>query len=431
MPHDARARSALLAPTLRHALRAPWYRRAWGGRWRRGLTALPFLTKPLAVAHQADLLASEVGPWVGTVSSGTQHGDRRPLRVPETANERAAFRAFADLEDAGAEAAGSARTLEVLSMQHGFPEAPPPPGVERIGWAFEEQTLRRIAAVLGRRGPRRVEALVIGAGALVPLTAWLWERGQDPSAFGVRDVATTGFRLGPHWRARVEALWRARLHDSFSLSEFANSAPQCEACGFHHWLWPSLYTEVVHPLSRRPVDAGAGVLVLTTLWPFVQALPLVRYWTGDLVEWGPRCPSRREPGFRFLGRAAACALEPREGALLVSPHDVEAFLEQRPDVARVPHPLQRLGVLASPDVGVPKFELEAGRRRGRLEVVVRAEVRYEPAVFPAAARSLEASLAAALRRARPALARSLRAGRAGLRVEVARPGALTRKWTKF
>lgn len=433
-PGDAEVRRRLLPATLAFARQAPFYRRAWGSRWRKGLAALPLLTKDVAVAHQRELLVAPPPPFVGVVSSGTQAGDRPPLHVPETDAERAAVADFLAARFTAPEATPRGLHLEVLSMQHGFPEGPPPAGVLRVPWGFTANTFRVLEALLfePQRGGRRVESLVIGAAALVPLTAWLYEQGRDFSRLQVRAIGTTGFRLGPHWRARVEALWGAPVHDNFSLSELPVAAPACDACGFHHFELPAVVTEVLDPFTKQPVTRGVGVLVVTTLWPFVQAMPLVRYWTGDLVEWGPRCPGRRERGFRFRGRHAQCALLPGPGGaqLLASPQDVEAFLDGRPEVARLPHPAVQLGLVKSPDVGVPRFELSCEGTR-RLRLTVRAEVRFDPGVFPGEARALEAGLVRALHRASPALRRALRSGRAHLDVALARPHTLARTWSKF
>lgn len=424
---DAAVRRRLLPLTLAWARRAPYYRAAWGRRWARGLAALPTLTKAEAVEHAAGLLAVRPGPFVGVVSSGTQSGDREPLRVPEAEAEREALAEFLAARAPEVEAPADGLHLELVSMQHGFPEGAPAEGTLRVPWTPTRETFELLARLLlePQAGGRRVTSLVAGAAALPPLTAWLWEQEVDFSRLRVRTIGTTGFRLGPHWRARVEGLWGARVFDTFSLSELAVPAGECEACGFHHFAWPAVVTEVLHPRTRAPLRRGTGVLVLTTLWPFVQAMPLIRYWTGDLVELGPRCDARGERGFRFRGRLAQCALTP-EGALLLSPQDVEALLDGEPAVARLPHPAVQLGLVQSPDVGVPRFEVQGARRRGgRVDVEVRVEVRYAPAVFPREAAALRERLEVSLRSGSPALRR------ARLRVTVVGPGSLSRAWSKF
>lgn len=426
-------RRRLLPLTLAWARRAPYYRAAWGGRWRQGLTALPVLTKQQAVQHADALLAVAPGAFVGVVSSGTQHGDREPLRVPEVDAEREAFARFFDARS-GPPTPSRGLHLEVLSPQHGFPEGPPPPGTLRVPWSFTASTFQLLAALLlePQAGGRRVESLVIGAAALVPLTAWLYEHDVDFARLAVQAIGTTGFRLGPHWRARVEALWGARVFDNFSLSELAVPAPECAACGHHHFELPAVEVEVLDPFTHAPVKSGLGVLTVTTLWPFVQAMPLIRYGTGDLVSLGPRCAENQERGFRFRGRLAQCAVQRgRRGAeLLLSPQDVEAFLDGRPEVARLPHPAAQLGLVRSPDVGVPRFEVQvtAGRRQ---RLLVRVELRFDPMLFPVHAAALESALARWLRASAPALPRAEAARRARLELELCRPNTLTRAWSKF
>lgn len=418
---DARVRSALLPLTLERAAALPYYRAAWGKRWKRGLTALPLLTKAEAVQHQRELLAPGVGPFVGVISSGTQHGDKAPLRVPETDAEVEAFGEFARGRATRGLAAPRGLSLEVVSMQHGFPSGPAPDGVLRVGWSFSLTTLQVIRdLLLVREGRRGVETVVIGAGALPALTAWLYEQDFDFGKLKVTDIGTTGFALSPHWKARVEALWGARVWNNFSLSELAAPAPECESCGHHHWLWPANLTEVLHPKTRAPLWTGVGELVVTTLYPFVQAMPLIRYATGDLVELGPQCRALRERGFKMRGRLAQCVLSPR-GELIASPLDVEAFLDGLPDVDRLPHPDAKLGLVKSVDVGVPRFELQP--KKGGAEV--RFEVRFHPALFPQRADALARGLVQHLRRAAPA-ARS-----AALEVQAVRRGTLTRRWSKF
>lgn len=312
-------------------------------------------------------------------------------------------------------------------MQHGFPEGGAPDGTLRVPWTFTASTFRLLQKLLlePQQGGRRVESLLIGAAALVPLTVWLYEHDVDFAKLRVKAIGTTGFRLGPHWRARVESLWGATVHDNFSLSELAVPAPACDACGHHHFELPAVVVEVLEPVTHRPLKSGVGVLVVTTLWPFVQAMPLIRYWTGDLVALGPRCPERGERGFVFRGRLTQCAM--LKGELLLTPQDVEAFLDTRPEVARLPHPAAQLGLVKSPDVGVPRFEVQQEGRK----VIVRVELRFDPGVFPVQAAALAAELSKSLRRASPPLRRAERAKQRRLIIELTRPNTLTRKWSKF
>src|SRR5437868_15045167 len=95
-----RLRRDLLPQTLEHAAKnVPYYRRRWGTKWKRvrrpeDLPLLPLLTKDDAIAHQRELLSGEAGAYGGTISSGTMHGEKAPLRVLHTAAEAQALREF-------------------------------------------------------------------------------------------------------------------------------------------------------------------------------------------------------------------------------------------------------------------------------------------------------------------------------------------------
>lgn len=278
-----------------------------------------------------------------------------------------------------------------------MPEGPPAPGRVRVPWTYTANALRLLYELLATRqadGSRAI-AMNIGAGALMALTAWLLERGEDPARFALIEISTYGFRLSPHWRAHVEAVWSTRLYDNFSLSELKTPAVECPACGWFHWLEPPLVYEVID-----------GALVLTGLYPFVQAMPLIRYTTGDFVELGPLCKAASDRGFRFRGRIRQCVI--RGGKLLVSSQDVQDFLESQPLVAREPHPCNRLGLVKSADIGAVKYELDVQR------VHARVELRCDPKVFPEAGWPIEAWFKA--RR---------------VSVELVPPGTLSKPWSKL
>jgi hypothetical protein len=408
----------LLEATLEQVVRdVPFYRRRFGKR--RELASLPFLTKAEAIAHQRELISGAPAGFVGTVSSGTHHAEGDLLRVPQSPAEREAIaRLFAQTYR---NVKPEGWVLEVQAAHHGVSEGSSP-GRLLMPWTYTRQALRLFEQLVSKKQPdgRRVTSVVIGSGALMPLTAWFLSRGIEPSKFGLRAIGTTSFRLSPHWKALVSDAWGCVVRDNFSLSELPAPALECDDCGFHHWLPPPMVTEVVDPFTRKPIRSGVGVLVVTTLAPYVTSMPLIRYWTGDLVELGgPRCIA---PGFRPLGRLDQAIATRRDG-LLVSPLDVSDFLEGRPEVARHAHPMETLGLIPPGDCGAVKFELTKGPK-------VRVELRFDPLVFGDQAHALGAALAEALLK-RPALRRFEKSRRGQLEIELLRPGSITKQWVKF
>lgn len=190
-----------------------------------------------------------------------------------------------------------------------------------------------------------------------------------------------------------------------------------------------MVAQVVDPDTHRPVRRGAGVLVLTGLFPFVQAMPLIRYWTGDLVEQGPRCAQAAFPGIRWLGRAASTPAwkDPKTGVrhAVVAPVDLVDFLESRPETARIAHPVATLGLIRSGECGPPRHTLTFTAKPRTVTVTV--ELRYDPRIYVEDALAFANALEDHLHRASPALRRS----RTTLELDLRGPGQLPVTWSKF
>lgn len=432
----ARLRDERLPQTLAHAVaHAPHYRRTLGRAWKqvRGtedLPRLPFLTKDEAITHQRALLTVGRAAFVGVVSSGTHAREGRLLRVPRTGAEADALEAL-EAQTYGAAPPLDGWVLEVRNVHHGLFEGA---RAERLvaPWTYTSQALRLLEELLSRpQGDgRRVKSMVLGAGAVTAFTAWLLSRDVDPSRFGLSVIGTNSFRLSPRWKTRVTAAFDALVLDNYSLSEVPTPALECTACGFNHWLLPPVAFEVVDPLDRAPLSRGVGVLVVTTLFPFVQAMPLIRYWTGDLVELGPFCDEARDVGFRFRGRLGQ-SLVARGHGVLVAAQDVMDVVESSPLTARHPHPMETLGLVPGGECGAGKVELSLTRGRGGLSPRVRVELRFDPRLFPEEAEAFGQALASRLLASAPALRRLERRREGELEVALCAPGTLKEAWVKF
>jgi phenylacetate-coenzyme A ligase PaaK-like adenylate-forming protein len=81
---------------------------------------------------------------------------------------------------------------------------------------------------------------------------------------------------------------------------------ECEAMEGYHLREADLLFEIVHPVSGEPItDGSRGEVVCTTLTR--EAMPLVRYRTGDLAAWLPEpcpCSSALQRMGRVAGRLA-------------------------------------------------------------------------------------------------------------------------------
>jgi phenylacetate-CoA ligase len=111
------------------------------------------------------------------------------------------------------------------------------------------------------------------------------DRGVGPDEISLRFAAVGAEPWTERMRDEIDASLGVRCTNLFGLSEIIGPgvSGECaeERAGMHvnedHFL-----AEIVDPESGEPLPEGEqGVLVLTTLTK--QALPLVRYWTGDLT----------------------------------------------------------------------------------------------------------------------------------------------------
>jgi phenylacetate-coenzyme A ligase PaaK-like adenylate-forming protein len=129
-------------------------------------------------------------------------------------------------------------------------------------------------------------------------------RDRHPEGLPTRLSAVVSYSqyLTRHWRAILTETWGCPIIDRYRLAELFGGATQCLECGWWHFnpfLIPEVATE-----SVAPMEEGVGLLLLTTLYPFQEAQPMVRYATGDLVEatHGRSCHRLhlpREPGPRI------------------------------------------------------------------------------------------------------------------------------------
>ena len=101
---------------------------------------------------------------------------------------------------------------------------------------------------------------------------------------GVHTVICTAEPLSAAKRAKLAALWGARVIDSIGMTEMmmmgAETAPDG---GFRIWS-DFVYPEVVDPETFAPVAPGGEGLLVVTALATNQATPFLRWNTGDVVR---------------------------------------------------------------------------------------------------------------------------------------------------
>jgi phenylacetate-CoA ligase len=160
----------------------------------------------------------------------------------------------------------------------------------------------RVIDLLGK-----LQATVIGC---LPMEAiWLAETarqmGRDPARDfpHLRAFLVAGELLSNARRARIAALWNARVYNLYGCTEAGNIAADCDA-GHLHLSSDHFLLEVLDERTWQPVPPGElGTAVLTTLTR--EAMPLLRFVLGDYVRLREdvHCPcGRTAPVLEHHGR---------------------------------------------------------------------------------------------------------------------------------
>jgi phenylacetate-CoA ligase len=191
-----------------------------------------------------------------------------------------------------------------------------------------------------QEGPRSVEVLWTSPPWVIrTITEALLARSVDLRATAVRSVVSAGGLVTNAMVEYVRDRWDAVLGATYSMTEIVGAHSRCLDSGWYHFDIFSV-AEFVHPITQRPVAPGEeGVAVLTSLYPFQQAQPMLRYWTGDVFtvrEGECTCGFSGTSGF-FRGRLSECievsAVIPAGfGPAIVGPADVLEVLHRFPEL---------------------------------------------------------------------------------------------------
>jgi phenylacetate-coenzyme A ligase PaaK-like adenylate-forming protein len=203
------------------------------------------------------------------------------------------------------------------------------------------------------------------------LTFDLLDQGYDPSIFGIKLIAPTGWLITRHLWKLLEDLWGSTIVDRFCVPEVHGDAKFCKLCKGYHFDF-TVIPEVVHPLTLLPIKDGIGALILTDLYPFNQARPLIRYWIGDFFEIKSARCNLNEPSYIFKGRTIHTIywVDGEKVYYLLFPTDVVQILDEFPDIAR------------KKDTEFLKFRAESNFQTQPFHVNLFVELRYCPELYP-------------------------------------------------
>lgn len=156
--------------------------------------------------------------------------------------------------------------------------------------------------------PNKISSVIVTSARWIRLlTRAMAKKGITPASMGVTEfcVLDSVSEASKTW---IKETWNAKVSCIFSLAECVGGAYRCEFGNYHYDL--RSYPEIIDFEKSETVKKGEeGRLLLTTLHPFQQTMPLIRYSTGDIVIRGPDNCKCSEVGTSFskvLGKAKFC-----------------------------------------------------------------------------------------------------------------------------
>jgi len=413
-------RNALVYDTVRKAFEgSPFYRDLYAGvdleavREVGDLSRLPIVDKDLLRRAGKDALCEGLEHAYVQHTSGTTG---EPFLIHRS-REEADFieRFFGGLMERDGDPEVRSLTLSLQAEEHGTPTIIPVKPLVLDGAEPEE----RVSLLRRRFDAEGVEPRISAISGPLPEVCALTERmlaEGSPEDMAVRYVTTIGYYPTERLRRAISEAWGgALIVDRYSLSEVFGGATRCPLCDGAHFD-TYVVPEVVDAATHEPLPAdadGTGVLVLTSLYPFVQLQPFIRYWTGDLFELlRGVC---RAPSYRFLGRLGHALFDPASpGRLLLSGIDMLETLDGCPEINREEHDCLELPMACG----------RVHEEGDRIRLELRLEIVMNPAFSPDLAASLRRKIEEELRRRSPRLAAELDSGRVVLEQTLLRPGSL-------
>jgi phenylacetate-CoA ligase len=135
----------------------------------------------------------------------------------------------------------------------------------------------------------KVSFLGAAPSHLWALTRRAEEKGYDFRDSGLERIVTGGAMVGEDLKRRVKETWGDVLSEGYGLGEVLPCAlTQCGESDRLHFPDTTGYAEVLDATTEEPVLPGEpGILTITTFYPDREYMPLLRYWTEDVVAASP------------------------------------------------------------------------------------------------------------------------------------------------
>lgn len=398
LPHEARTvfRETLLPLTLAHATKNSQFYSTQLGERVSGIKRVEDLAK-LPLLFKEDILQNfgrfHCGIQPPALIQHTTGTTGHPLQILRSFAEIAFIRSFFNDVVVDDTTSPAPIILHLADLYHGSPLGIPsrcytiPAGVTDD--ILMSNTVRLLKQKHQLTGFEDHISVITG---LVPyiktLTAYLIDSGFDFSAVKIRTIIPLCTIITPRWRKVLKETWNANVVDRYSLSEIFGGGTLCLECSNYHFD-PTVVAEVVDPVTLEVIRSGVGVLVLTSLYPFVQQQPMIRYFTGDLVE-ANASSCQPDTSVRFKGRLAnACSVKfGTTQRFLILPVDLYEVLDDFPDIACSERFTDLKDLRDHSSAGSLKFQFCCETDNGRPVLSLKLELKYNANLYPERALSL-------------------------------------------
>ncbi len=164
------------------------------------------------------------------------------------------------------------RSASSLFLENGILLNPKLIGPE---WLEQQRTLLK---------KNKIQFLVGYPSALGPIAHYCRSLGDTPSQFSVEGVISSSETLLDADRKNLEAVFGCHVVDRYACNELGIVSQECVGEQTQHVNFTGHFVELLAIDSDTAVENGAtGRIVVTDL--FSNAMPLIRYDTGDLASW--------------------------------------------------------------------------------------------------------------------------------------------------
>jgi phenylacetate-CoA ligase len=133
---------------------------------------------------------------------------------------------------------------------------------------------------LAEQQPVLIDSYPSALGIVAPA---LRERGD--LTIRPRAILTSSETLLPHQRAAAEEAFKCKVTDQYGSAEMSAFIAQCERGAYHVWASFGIVEVLVDGHPARPGETGE----LVTTGFVNEAMPLIRYRTGDMAVMGDGC----------------------------------------------------------------------------------------------------------------------------------------------